>query len=405
MVKMIDQSFNYKQFKKLQRLGDFNSVNNNLEQLNEKLQNLEFKLLNIENYKFSKIKRFCLNNKNIYCLDDNNDSYIEDDFILRKINQNIKRIFSVKQSDRNVIIKQIENLLNEKQDCHIYRLDIQTFYESISKNIVVNKVLSSSLVSAETKLLLKTFFNELNDISGLPRGLNISATLSELYMKSFDKKIISMEGVYYYARFVDDIIVFSFKNIPFENFENLLKNNNALLLNKQKSRVYNVDFNKNISIEYLGYEFIVDKKKKLTINVSKKKLSKIKTKFILSLIDYKKNNDFKLLKNRLLFLTTTYPIKSSRQKISKYKDLGYLQAGIFFNYSNISSDSDSLANLDKFVRNVLFSNNKYSKSLTNDQKRELAKISFVASFNRKITRNYFKDFNKIKRIMRCWKYV
>lgn len=44
--------------------------------------------------------------------------------------------------------------------------------------------------------------------TGLPRGLGISAVLSELRMKYFDLSLRRVEGVYYYARFVDDIIVF-----------------------------------------------------------------------------------------------------------------------------------------------------------------------------------------------------
>lgn len=44
--------------------------------------------------------------------------------------------------------------------------------------------------------------------NGLPRGLSISSVMSELYMKYFDLRIRRLEGVYYYARFVDDIVVF-----------------------------------------------------------------------------------------------------------------------------------------------------------------------------------------------------
>ena len=42
---------------------------------------------------------------------------------------------------------------------------------------------------------------------GIPRGIGISAYLSELYMRDIDIKIKSLEDVIYYARYVDDIIV------------------------------------------------------------------------------------------------------------------------------------------------------------------------------------------------------
>ena len=59
-------------------------------------------------------------------------------------------------------------------------------------------------------LLKKVFENPiLAGKSGVPRGMNISATMSELYMRKFDRWIRSFDSVYFYARFVDDIIVFS----------------------------------------------------------------------------------------------------------------------------------------------------------------------------------------------------
>lgn len=46
------------------------------------------------------------------------------------------------------------------------------------------------MVSAETKILLEQFWKYTQDCSGLPRGINLSATLSEIYMNIFDHKII-----------------------------------------------------------------------------------------------------------------------------------------------------------------------------------------------------------------------
>ena len=42
---------------------------------------------------------------------------------------------------------------------------------------------------------------------GLPRGIDISATLSELFMADLDSEIKKIDGIFFYARYVDDIIV------------------------------------------------------------------------------------------------------------------------------------------------------------------------------------------------------
>ena len=78
-------------------------------------------------------------------------------------------------------------------------------------------------MSNETKQLLEKIFNKVQQPNGLPRGLNISATLAELYMKDFDHNIVTTDGVFYYSRFVDDIIIFSYKEITLDYLNKILK--------------------------------------------------------------------------------------------------------------------------------------------------------------------------------------
>ncbi len=58
-------------------------------------------------------------------------------------------------------------------------------------------------------LVLENFLFELLDrnIVGLPRGVPLSATLSEYSMKRFDRFVSTLPEVYYYARYVDDIVI------------------------------------------------------------------------------------------------------------------------------------------------------------------------------------------------------
>ena len=363
---MINQSFDFKQFRNLQRRGDIFLLKCDSDNIKRKLTELEILLQNnIDDYEFSSFKTIKKNGKVIYFLNKSSDNFIWDEFILRKINHNIKRIYKVKQADRNTIVNQIFNILKENPNYYIYRLDISSFYESMDRSRILNKILASSIISVETKMLLQKVFNQIKETSGLPRGLNISATLAELYMKDFDHDIITTDGVFYYARFVDDIIIFSIRELSFDFLNKILKERTLLKFNNKKTKIIKRDVNKQDSFEYLGYQYVTNqsltksKKSKITINIAPKKINKIKTKIIYSLLDYKKNKNFKLLKNRFLFLTCTYPIKTLHQKISPYKNSGYLQGGLFYNYNILSDDNHSLKELDKFVCNILFSNNIY----------------------------------------------
>ncbi|HBV4973744.1 TPA: hypothetical protein MDZ92_005595 [Klebsiella pneumoniae] len=44
-------------------------------------------------------------------------------------------------------------------------------------------------------------------ISGLPRGISLSATLAELCLQEIDSFFLKEKDVFYYSRFVDDILI------------------------------------------------------------------------------------------------------------------------------------------------------------------------------------------------------
>ena len=129
---------------------------------------------------------------------------------LRKLHNNIKTIYKVQQADRNNIVRQMKILLSENVEMWVVRLDVRHFYESINREKLITKLVEDARLSYPSITLLQSLFKDsvVASGTGLPRGLGVSAAMSELYMKYFDLNIRRVEGVYYYARFVDDIIVF-----------------------------------------------------------------------------------------------------------------------------------------------------------------------------------------------------
>ncbi|HBN05407.1 MAG TPA: hypothetical protein DD434_06420, partial [Bacteroidales bacterium] len=275
--------------------------------------------------------------------------------ILRKLNDNVKRIYKDEQANRRIIISQVKTLLSETCPFWVIKTDVKRFYENIDRKRLISKFNDDSILSYQSMYLLRKVFENpiLAGKSGVPRGMNISATLSELYMRKFDRWIRSYDSVYYYARFVDDIIVFS---NSLKDSLNLISNLNSqlsklaegLTINQKKTELFdgktleNLNINngsklsKKNKLDYLGYSFRVEngrsKNRKLIVSIADKKVTKIKTRVVKAFFDFAKNKNFGLLEKRIQFLTGNYSIKKSEEENS-------LRSGIYYNYLQVTDNS------------------------------------------------------------------
>lgn len=387
----MNHEFNQKNLKRFFRKKDEYLIGN-IE--DSKIIELENAILN-EEFQF---KEFKIINKYLNLLDID----IYDLLVLRKLNNNIKKIYDLKQADRNSIINQVSTLLCENsRDIYVTRLDIKNFYQSIDIDVILNKLLKNDiLLSYHSKYLLKQLFinhEQFKNKKGLFFGLNLSATLSELYMRDFDKKIKSLDGVYYYARYVDDIIIFSFKEMDIKKLivdEKYLPK--GLLINLEKYKYLKIIGSSPFELDFLGYKFKYSSTdKKLNISISDNKINKIKTRIILSFLDYYKNLNFNLLHDRIKFITGNYNIYKNENR--------FLNGGLSYNYKLVNDDN-VFNELDNFLKKTIFSK-KGSLGKKNcldiTQKDILNKYSFMFSFKNSV----LHKFSRIKHgmIKRCWK--
>lgn len=326
-------------------------------------------------------------------------AYLCQDLVLRKLHRNIKRIYSVKQADRNTIVKQMKVLLNEDVDMRIVRLDVHHFYDSINRKNILDKLVEDARLSYQSLLLIQTLFSDssLSANSGLPKGLGISAVLSELYMKYFDLDFKKIDGVYYYARFVDDIIVFCSSEASQElswkyahdELEKL-----GLEFNKEKSYKLNPK-QKDKSFTYLGYTFqFVDKK--LNVAIAQKKLNVIKTRITKSFVRFTKEHDFDLLKLRIKFLTGNFTLYAPHT-------LQPIKVGIYFNYK-MANDVSALKDLDKYYQRLLHCRTGSLGSaikLSKIQVKDLEKYSFYFGYLNHV--NHFFTTSQMVNISNCWR--
>ena len=317
-------------------------------------------------------------------------------FISKKIQENIKNTYKVRQSSRYAILSQLINLLEDNCPKYVIRTDIKNFYESIPQKILLEKINNDYLLSIKTKKFINQIFESYNGLTkktdadtarGVPRGIGISAYLSELFMRNVDNQIQELDDLIYYARYVDDIIAIFVpqskgeKNLNYkEKIEEIVKNE-KLSLNEDKTETYNLLNNssvlKNKAINYLGYEIgnrSNSKNEVLDIKLSKKKLGKYFDRIKLSFEYFSKKRhhnrkrEFKLLSARIKYLTSNTKLRNNKDKVF---------VGIYYSNPFLNSDK-SLKKLQAELEE-----NINQAELTDKQKQKIKAYSFIDGFKKR----------------------
>jgi len=325
-----------------------------------------------------------------YKLEDNVCNF----FISKKIQKNIRETYKVRQSSRYAILSQLINLLEDNCPKYVIRTDIKNFYESIPQKILLEKINNDYLLSIKTKKFINQILESYNGLTGqtdadiaigVPRGIGISAYLSELFMRNVDNQIQELDDIIYYARYVDDIIAIFVpqskreKNFNYKKKIEEIVENEKLSLNEDKTETYNLLNNSNIlkdkTINYLGYEIGSNSENEvLDIKLSEKKLSKYFDRIKLSFEYFSKKRhhnrkrEFKLLSARIKYLTSNTKLRNNKDKVF---------VGIFYSNPFLKS-VESLERLQKRL-------NWYTRraKLTNKEKQEIEQYSFIDGFKYK----------------------
>ena len=91
----------------------------------------------------------------------------------------------------------------------VAKVDIKSFYSSVSQDNLLSHLDRRLVTAPSTRFVLRSLINQCKNssVAGLPPGTAISAELSEFYMQDFDRNVREDFGAYYFARYVDDIIL------------------------------------------------------------------------------------------------------------------------------------------------------------------------------------------------------
>lgn len=153
-------------------------------------------------------------------LNDGKDAFtvpenVENLFVMKTLQANLKSVFKVQQANRHRIMTQLKRLLNESTPKYIIRTDVHHFYESIPQAGLLKMIKDNTLLSRMSVRFIWQVLQEYEAKkdaaeprgAGVPRGVGVSAYLSEIYMRDIDEKIKQRDEVVYYVRYVDDIFM------------------------------------------------------------------------------------------------------------------------------------------------------------------------------------------------------
>lgn len=340
------------------------------------------------------------------------------DLVLRKAAQNIRRITASKQGSRIEIVRRLKLLCEEGLPFTVAKMDIKNFYPSVDHDVLLDLLCKRLMTAPSTRSVVGSLIEQCkaNSVKGLPPGLAISAELSEFYMQDFDQRMREQLNAHYFARYVDDIVlILPELNNPSsirEQVEEALPA--GLKLNFPKSRIYAFGNTKKkpTSVEhrfdYLGFKFKVYEigkdrpfDRRVELDIASSKVKKNKTRVVKSLLQYLADGNFDDLIDRVRILTCGYQFFDERQQKKR-------SAGLHHTYSLINSNAPALAELDKFFSGMVLCRSGaigggLALALTNRQRKELLKYSFVCGFANRVHFRFSAD--RLADLMECWKYA
>lgn len=278
-------------------------------------------------------------------------------FAIKQVQININKLYKVKQSNRYNILCQLRTVLSDKMPRYVIRTDINSFYESVPREQILDKINNDSLLTLTSKKFIRQVLYRYGVLSGndvgIPRGVGLSAYLCEIYMRSFDEHIKSLPHVVFYARYVDDIVIVANKPVlgtALELFSGLKNTFTHFRLqrNHSKTRCFRVDGKKAHNMDFLGYK-ITFGLGAVDFNMTADKISRYRARVDAVISQYlkrEKSNEKegrKLLLKRFRFLTSNTRLHNNKRNAV---------VGIYFSNALLTKVND-LIGLDAYYQSRL----------------------------------------------------
>lgn len=319
---------------------------------------------------------------------------------VRFVQKTLKAIYEINMPARDTLVSQIKSLVLDGVPKYIIRSDVESFYESVQHQDLLEEIHKSPKLSVLIKRILtrlmKDYLSVSGDSKGLPRGIGISAYLSEIYLSSIDAEIRRQDDLFYYARYVDDMVLMYSPDRNesagdyLSNLEKIL-GRKGLVLNRKTKVIDLLDKQKG-NFDYLGYSFDASSSSP-GVRLSNKRLQRYRSRLDKAFTDYQAKRKFipavseEELILRCLFLT-------GNMRLFNRKSNAFI--GIYYSNKYITETSQ-LHGLDRYYYNKI-------AALPNmSLRRKLLKLSFERGYKEKLFRNF--SFEQISELSQGWKHV
>ncbi|MEW4528063.1 antiviral reverse transcriptase Drt3a [Maioricimonas sp. JC845] len=326
----------------------------------------------------------------------------------------------LQRPNRNKIVRTLLAVLHEVGPATVCRMDVASCFERIDRPTALEMLRANCRIGRVAERVLDRFDHvcRTNAVDGVPRGMAISSAVSEWLLSHLDCRLQHLPGVYFYARFVDDIVLVVSQGSPLteplEHVEGLLGElPGNLVLNGAKKAELTVSGRTRAScskpwlsksFEYLGYTISSPVgRDALSVDMSPRKVKRLKSKIVASFLQFRQSRDFHQLLDAMRYLSSN-TVLLRRGNVSKV-----MHTGIFYNYPAITPDTyraGALPEIDRFVRALVFGRKRrlsreVGRLLQPRRKKRLLRLSFVAGHRQ---RTFFRiSRDKARRLVEGWK--
>lgn len=278
------------------------------------------------------------------------------------LKQQLDRAFHIKYASRSKIINLLFNTLvatKNMNDFVIVRADFKSFFDSVKSEYVYEKYILPSIIKREDKQLLEKY---VENFKYCYAGLCLSNGMTEIVCKDFDivlKARLSEYGVFFYERYVDDMLIM-FNNYISENrIKNIIRETIIEVFGSCPVRLssspgkFSYISRRNLvpsqNFNFLGYEFFILK----TVNgradeiinfeygIAEKKRTKYSNMIERAFINYKLTGNDEVFRQQLKIFSSRVVI--ARQILGSNFD--WLTKGVIANYNELQNVCDYL-NMD-----------------------------------------------------------
>lgn len=334
------------------------------EDLNDNVEAYLYEIKN-KNYDFSNYNRevFTQGKKKriIYKYDKMSVENVLCHYLKRKLDN----IFNIKYASRSKTINQFINTLPVVKDLNdfvIIRADFKSFFDSVMTKHIFEKYIKESLLQRKDKEILEEFIIQFKYCYA---GLCLSNGMTEIICRDFDEKVkakFDKYGVVFYERYVDDIMIIFNSFITKDQFLILIKevivdvfDECPIKLNLKQDKFSYIskrDLQPTQKFDFLGYSFTIDYSNsnfKFIYGIAEKKRKRYTSIIENAFIDYKKNNNLELLRQRIKMYSSRVVIARSLGN-NKFE---WLTRGVVANYIELRFHMNSLeSDTVKFLKST-----------------------------------------------------